>query len=198
MKKLSVGLTGGIGAGKSTVAEMLQKLGAEIVSGDELGREVLDSDMAVRNELIARLGRDIVLPTGDLNRKLIGSRVFADRELTNWLTNLTFPGIHTRWKDLRDASPKSVVVLDAALIFEWGIESEFDFVIAVRAPLKESVARSQGRFSEIELLERASMQLPVETKVSRATYLIENSGTLLGLETQVKEFWSNHILTRTT
>lgn len=194
MTKIKVALTGGIGAGKSTVAKMLRDHGAEIVSGDDLGRDVLDTEPMVRAALIRHLGEDIVAPTGELNRKLIGTRVFADRELTNWLTCLTFPGIYARWVNRCNSSVNRVVVFDAALIFEWGIEREFEIVLAVRTPLAESVIRSRGKFTETELLGRAAMQVPVDKKASGATHVIENDGTLESLKKQVEKFWSQHIL----
>ncbi|MCB9366659.1 MAG: dephospho-CoA kinase [Calditrichaeota bacterium] len=196
MKKLSVALTGGIGVGKSTVGEMLAGLGADVVSGDELGREVLEQDSIVQQELIRVLGPDIQDEAGTFNRALIARRVFAESSLTTWLRALTFPGIHKRWRARLDSSPRQVVVFDAALIFEWEIEIEFDLILVVSAPYSELTRRSQGRFTEEDIARRSTAQLNVEKKIQNANFHIVNDQDKLSLSLKVQTFWNTQILPR--
>ncbi len=196
MSKISVALTGGIGSGKSTVGKILQNLGAEVISGDELGRIVLASEQYVQDEIVRKLGADVRGTDGSFNRRLIAARVFANRDAAEWLKQITFPGIYSRWQAARSASQSMVIVFDAALIFEWGIEAEFDEVLVVRAPFEEIIAWSRGRFTEQDLMQRSASQLDAADKAARATCVIDNDGTLKDLELKVIEFWNKHIQPR--
>ncbi len=191
MKKVTVALTGGIGAGKSTVAEMLAELGATIISGDELGRKVLNEEPAVRQALVERLGDAILHENGTLDRRLIAQRVFSDESLSRWLTALTFPGIYSRWRKLRDDATSNVIVFDAALIFEWKIQSEFDVVVAVVAAETVTLARSVGRFTQEDFYSRRSAQVPDAEKMNGADVVIHNDGSQVQLHQQVLQLWKN-------
>ncbi|MBK6767096.1 MAG: dephospho-CoA kinase [bacterium] len=198
MKQIVVGLTGGIGAGKSTVARFLSDLGAAVVSGDDLGRELLDRDATVRQTIVQKLGAEVLNADGSLNRRRMATLVFAESTLSKWLTQATFPGIHRLWSERKLLSTSRVLVLDAALIFEWEIEDEFDIVLVVTAPPTEIVSRAEGRFAADELARRTAAQLPAEKKLAGAAHIITNDGTLDDLYKRVTEFWNEHILTRLT
>lgn len=194
MKKISVALTGSIGSGKSTVATMLAEHGAQIVSGDELGKLVLSQDSFVREKIRQRLGQDVFNPDGTPNRPLIASRVFSDSCLSSWLTSVTFPAIHLRWKEALNVSSVPVTVLDAALIFEWKIECEFDVVISVIAAPDVALSRSSQRFSREDFLRRMHAQLSPEEKAIRSHVVIKNDGDLGQLTSQVSIIWQTKIL----
>lgn len=192
MKKVKIGLTGGIGTGKSTVANLLARQGADVVSGDELGRQVLD-DAAISEALIERFGMQIVNPDGKLNRKAIAALVFADPSQSKWLTSLTFPGIYSRWQHAFDQSRNRVVVFDAALIFEWKIQDDFDVIVVVVADAEFAYKRASGRFNREDFERRITAQLPVEHKMSYADFVIQNNGSPDDLVRQIVEFWNNKI-----
>lgn len=193
MKKLTIALTGGIGSGKSTVAELLRNLGAGVVSGDEFGRAVLEEDDDVRRELIIRLGDDIVSAHGVLNRKLIAQRVFANVELSQWLTRLTFPGIYRRWEEFARNAVRPVIVFDAALIFEWNVQDRFDVVLTVVSSEEAALARNNNRFTRDDLLHRRHSQFADERKIAAADAVIRNDGSLAELRDKVLDFWNNKI-----
>ncbi len=193
MKKIKIGLTGGIGTGKSTVANLLARHGADVVSGDELGRQVLDEDATVREALVARFGAQIVNPDGRLNHKTIADHVFADPNQSKWLTSLTFPGIYSRWQSAFEQSRKSVVVFDAALIFEWKLQDDFNVIVVVVADSKPVYERVSARFTREDLERRIAAQLPVEHKKLNADFVIQNNGSPDDLARQVVEFWNHKI-----
>lgn len=195
MAPLLIGLTGSIGSGKSTVAAMLAEHGARIVSGDELGKRVLEDSPDVAGQLMVRLGADIRLPGGALDRKLIGERVFSSSELTHWLTELTFPGIYRLWRDEVRTCTAPLLVLDAALIFEWQIEHEFDLVIlvATQPEIALTRARAEGRFTVSEIRDRLSSQMDVAEKTSRAHAVLDNNGSLGDLRRIVERLWIEQI-----
>lgn len=191
---VKVALTGGIGAGKSTVAALLAKQGAEVVSGDELGRMVLDEDDSVREALLEQLGAEILNSDGTLNRKSIAALVFSDTRLTEWLTSLTFTGIYSRWKQSLQRSRAAVVVFDAALIFEWNVQCDFDLVVAVVSDTENAYARAAGRFTLEDFERRIAAQLPADYKIANADFVINNDGSLDDLARQVIELWNKKIL----
>ncbi len=195
MVPFRIGLTGGIGVGKSTVAAELQALGAEIVSGDELGRQTLEESPALLELIRERFGDSVFAPDGALLRRKLGEVVFARPEDARWLTQLTFPGIHARWQRAVAAARGPVIVLDAALIFEWGIEGEFDLVVIVRADA-DTVARrmlANGRLSPSEAAARLAAQLPPDVKAARAHVVLDNQGSLPAFQETIRRFWQLQI-----
>ena len=193
MKRITVALTGGIGSGKSTVADLLRNLGAGVVSGDEFGRAVLEEDEAVRNELVVKLGSDVCDARGVLDRGLIAKRVFASKELSRWLTDLTFPGILRRWEEFAQRAVRTVAVFDAALIFEWNIQDRFDLVLTVVSSEEAAFERSHHRFSREDFQLRRGSQLSDERKIEGADFVIHNDGSLADLRDKVLEFWNSKI-----
>jgi dephospho-CoA kinase len=196
MRRLLIGLTGGIGAGKSTVACVLHELGAEIVSGDELGRKALDESVELRAQVQEKFGDGVFSSDGTLNRRALGKQVFTDREHARWLTDRTFPEIHRRWIQTAAASAREVVVFDAALILEWGIEREFDFVVVVTAPRDAIIRRlnQEGRLTAQEIESRLAVQISPDAKAACANIHLINDDTVETLERKVRELWQTRIL----
>lgn len=192
-RPFTIGLTGVIGSGKSSVADMLRNLGAEVVSGDQLGREVLEENRGLQADLLTRWGNQILEPDGKLNRRRIGELVFASAEDARWLTEQTFPGIHTKWRDAVGRTRARVIVFDAAMIFEWGIEREFDVLVSVTCDAETAISRSAGRFTREEYLSRRSLQVAERLKVEKSHHVIENNGTIEELRNKVKELWERTI-----
>jgi dephospho-CoA kinase len=190
-----IGLTGGIGSGKSTAAAELAALGAEVISGDELGRQVLESSRPLLAEIRFRFGADVFNANGTLNRRILGDRVFGGTDDTRWLTQKTFPGIHQIWTQAVARSARAVIVLDAALIFEWGIESEFNVVVIVEASRQNILQRmtSSGRLTAAEIEARLSAQIPPEVKAQKADVVLANDGSPEEFREKVHEFWKAHV-----
>jgi dephospho-CoA kinase len=178
-----VGLTGGLGAGKSEALRALADLGAATLSTDEVVHELLASD-ELREIVVARLG-DEVAPDGRLDRTLIAERVFADEEGRKWLEGELWPRVGRRmwhWRqevEALDPAPPAAVV-EVPLLFESGLEDGFDATIAVVADeaLRQERAGTRGHAA---VAERTGRQLSQEEKAQRADFEVRNDGTLVDL-----------------
>jgi dephospho-CoA kinase len=175
-----VGLTGGLGAGKSEALRALGELGAATLSTDEVVHELLKSD-ELRELVTDRLGPD-VLRDGALDRSAIAARVFGDDEARRWLEGELWPRVGSRvvnWReevDAADPAPRAAVV-EVPLLFESGMEEAFDRTIAVVADesVREERAGARGHSS---VAERAGRQLTQAEKADRADYTVRNDGSL--------------------
>jgi dephospho-CoA kinase len=175
-----VGLTGGLGSGKSEALRALEELGAATLSTDAVVHDLL-ANVALREIVTARLG-DEVAPGGQLDRSLIAERVFGDEEARAWLEGELWPRVGKRvaeWKQEVDSlePPPRAAVVEVPLLFEAGMEAVFDATIAVVA---DEHARSQraGARGHASVAERAGRQLTQEEKGQRADYEVRNEGTL--------------------
>jgi dephospho-CoA kinase len=183
----TIGLTGGAAAGKSTVAAVWREAGVEVVDADEMARALLDEDRDLRRALAIEFGEEVLEPsanadTGRLDRGELARRAFASPERTRALNRLVHPPLlarlHERLAAAR-ASGASLVAVDAALIFELGLELLFDEVVLVTAPepAREARLRARGLDGGTARGLLAS-QLPDEVKAARATRVLVNDGTL--------------------
>ena len=175
-----VGLTGGLGAGKSEALRVLGELGAATLSTDAVVHELLASD-ELRDLVVARLG-DGVANDGALDRSLIAERVFGDDEARAWLEGELWPRVGQRvaeWKqevDALDPAPPAAVV-EVPLLFESGMEQAFDATLAVVADEQVRAERAGAR-GHASVEQRAGRQLSQTEKAQRADYLVRNDGTL--------------------
>jgi dephospho-CoA kinase len=179
-----IGLAGGIGAGKSTVARILRELGCAVVNSDDLAREAL-RDPDIKRELVKWWGQNVLDATGEIDRSTVAHVVFADPAERKRLEALTHPWIEERRREHFAEAERSTCayVIDAPLLFEAGVDQECDAVIFVDAPRKlrlERLMRDRG-WSEEELNRRESSQLSLDEKRSRADYVVENTGDLAAL-----------------
>jgi dephospho-CoA kinase len=182
-----VGLTGGIGAGKSEALAALERLGASTISADAIVHELYD-DPEVRAAVVARWG-DEVAPNGRVDRAAVARRAFASDDERHWLEGLLWPRVGARvaeWRaaeSQRDPAPRALVV-ETPLLFEAGLESNYDATIAIVADeaVRAERARARGHAS---LDERTARQLTQAQKAERATYAVENSGSLRELEQEL-------------
>jgi len=175
-----VGLTGGLGAGKSEALRALGELGAATLSTDAVVHELLATD-GLRDIVVARLGDDVVRD-GALDRSLIAERVFGDEEARGWLEGELWPRVGQRmaeWKQGLDAleSAPPVAVVEVPLLFESGMEQAFDATIAVIAD-EDVRAERAGARGHASVDERAGRQLSQKEKAQKADYTVRNDGTL--------------------
>jgi dephospho-CoA kinase len=175
-----VGLTGGLGAGKSEALRALGELGAATLSTDAVVHELLASD-ELRDIVVARLGEGVA-PDGVLDRSLIAESVFGDEEARGWLEGELWPRVGKRvadWKQEVDAldPPPRAAVVEVPLLFESGMEAVFDATIAVLAgeAVREERAGARGHAS---VAERTGRQLSQEEKAERADFEVRNDGSL--------------------
>jgi dephospho-CoA kinase len=175
-----VGLTGGLGAGKSEALRALAGLGAATLSTDAVVHDLHASD-ELRDLLVARLGPEVA-PAGELDRTKIAERVFGDDEARVWLEGVLWPRVGeqvARWRAELEAAedPPRAAVVEVPLLFESGMEPVFDATIAVVAdePLRAERAAARGHAS---VAERAGRQLSQEEKAERADFTVRNDGTI--------------------
>lgn len=187
-RPLALAITGGIGAGKSTVLAALRAHGAATVSSDEIVHHLLASDDDVREEVVTRMGAEVLGLDGRPDRKKIAERVFGDRELLDWLEQLLHPLVSREYLAWREQlagldDPPRVCVTEVPLLYEIGAEERFDRVLVVTAPRQ---LREQRR--RIPLDNRDERLLPEPDKVARADYHFVNTGTFEELDAWVVEF----------
>jgi dephospho-CoA kinase len=184
------GLTGNIGAGKSTVGRLLASHGIPVVDADQLARDVVRKGEPSLREIAARFGEAVLLPDGSLDRKALAARVFQNPAERAALNAIVHPRIAqasaAKMAALAEAG-QEVAVYEAALLVENGLADSFAGLIVVVAPEEEQLARLVLRdgMSEAEARARLSAQLPAAEKVKRATYVLDNRGSLTDLEAQV-------------
>jgi dephospho-CoA kinase len=184
-----VGLTGGLGAGKTTALAALERLGAATLSTDAVVHELYGSD-EVRDAVVARWGPDVA-PGGIVDRAAVARRAFADPAERAWLEGLLWPLVARRVADWRAEQerrdpPPAAAVVETPLLFEAGMEDAYDATIAVVADEAVRARRAAARRHHA-LDERAARQLGQDEKVARATHAVENSGSLEELERRLAE-----------
>jgi dephospho-CoA kinase len=193
-----VGLTGGIGSGKSTVAKRLMEHGCEVIDADQVARDVVAPGEPVLDDLVARFGRDILTPAGDLDRAALAGIAFADHLARGDLDRITHPRIAARIAErvaeigaAPDAAPEQLVVVDHPLLFETGQAARFDAVVAVVASDDVRIERLKAErgMREVDARARMRAQTDDDTRRRGATHLIENDGTLHALLRAVDEVY---------
>lgn len=192
-----IAVTGGIGSGKSEFCRILQELGAGVTVGDKLGRRALDSDPALLPAIRERFGDRVFDAEGKLIRKALGDIVFSDPEAKQWLDTRIFPEIYRLlWQDVVALQlDHQHVVVDAAMIYEWDIENDFDLVVVVVAPkeLVQQILSQRDGFDSAQMEYRFASQIPPEEKAQRADVVIQNEGTVEDLHQKAREFWDAHL-----
>jgi dephospho-CoA kinase len=213
---LRVGLTGGLGSGKSTVAAMLRELGAHVIEADELGRALMEPGQSVYSAIVEHFGPQVASPAGPLNRARLAELAFREGRLQE-LNSIIHPPVieaQHKWMDevfARD--PSAVAVIESALIFEvmrdarargesegaladW--RRRIDRIIVVTAPDAIKIARYAARIAptnanreaiEADARNRLAHQVSDAEKASQADYVLDNSGDIAALRTQVSALW---------
>jgi len=188
-RPIVLGLVGGIGAGKSAVARELESRGALILDSDSRAKAVLETPEA-RETLVAWWGPEI-LHEGKVDRKRVADIIFADVAQRRRLEAFVHPKLHQgRRVDIEAASARGVriIVIDAPLLLEAGVDKECDAVVFVDAPREQRLERVRSRgWNDAELTRREAAQMPVGEKRARSTYVIENKGDMVSLGKRIAE-----------
>ena len=213
---LKVGLTGGLGSGKSTVAATLRELGAHVIEADELGRALMEPGQAAYTEILRVFGPEVAGPDGRLNRARLAELAFQGGRLEG-LNAIVHPAViaaQQRWMDdVFVHDPAAVAVVESALIFEverdarargeqYGVlanwHRRFDRVIVLTAPDEMKIARYAARISPdiagreaaaADARIRLARQIPDAEKAARADYVLQNTGDVPALRAQVESLW---------
>lgn len=191
---LSVALTGNIGAGKSTVAELFRRWGAIIIDADELAREAQAPGQPALARIAERFGAEVIRPDGSLDRAALRARVLTDAGALAQLNRIVHPEVHRRRKQLLEsarARGERIVISDIPLLFEATDPAEFDSVVLVDAP--EALRRERllrNRRLQPDTVDRLmAAQLPAAEKRARSDYVIDNDGDLAALEQATSAVW---------
>lgn len=190
-----IGLTGGIACGKSTVANMLVKRGAQLVDADAIAREIVLPGSPVLAEVARQFGDDIIDENGELNRKKLGSIIFNDAEAKRALESIMHPKIRKiiieRMNVLEQENPQGLVVVDIPLLYESKYDAIFEEIMVVYIPRELQLQRLMQRdgIGQAAAEARLQAQLPIEEKKARADIVIDNCGTLEETEKQVSQYW---------
>ncbi len=179
---ITVGITGQIGCGKSVVAKEFRRLGAVVLSGDQLGKDAVNKHPQVLRSLVKAFGNDILNRTGQLDRKRLGRLAFADPTRTRLLDKIVHPWLLKELRsDIRKVQSRGLakmVIVDAALIFDWRLERELDYVIVVESTLANQLARVVTRgLTEREIRDRIHRQIPKYKQRRKADFVIPNNGS---------------------
>jgi dephospho-CoA kinase len=190
---LLVGLTGGIGSGKSTVARMLEERGAVVFDADLLAREAVEPGTPGHTAVIERFGADVLAPGGELDREALASIVFADPSARRDLEQIVHPEVRRLFAEGSEAyhDTDRIVVFSAPLLVESGMHTAFEILVVVSATVATQIERlmRQRGMSEAAIRARIDAQAPLEDKAAVADFLVDNGGTLAELESQVERLW---------
>ncbi len=190
---LRVGLTGGIGAGKSEVSKRLAAQGAVVIDADLIAREVVAPGTDGLAEIVAAFGPGILTPDGALDRVRLGDIVFADPDKLAQLNAIVHPRVGMRMRELEDsARPGAVVVHDVPLIAENGLAGAYDLVVVVDVQPRVQLDRlvRQRGMSREQAEARLAAQASREERLAIATIVVDNSGSLAELDRQAGELWA--------
>jgi len=192
---LLVGLTGNIGSGKSTVAQLLSERGATIIDADVLARRAVELGTSAYDKIVARWGNTVLSPDGHLDRAALRRIVFGDAEQLEELNQIVHPEVErlrARLVEQARGRGDRIVVCDIPLLFERHMTDAFDRIILVdahRAIRLERLVGDRG-LRETEAMDMIAAQMPAELKRARADFVIDNDGSLTQLERMVQDVWT--------
>ncbi len=195
---LVIGLTGGIGTGKTEVSRLLQELGAEVINADQVGHEAYTPHSEAWEEVVKAFGDNILQENGEIDRRKLGSIVFADPENLATLNGIMHPRMAAIVREkLRGLETQGVevAVVEAAVLFEASWDTLVNEVWTTESPEKFVVARLQERngYEPDEIRKRIASQMSSDERSRRATEVVSNSGELPDLENTVKEIWERRV-----
>ena len=192
---MKTGLTGGMGVGKSSAAKAFKKLGVHIFDADREAKKLLNTSAIIQNDLMAEFGSDILNNAGKIDREKLANVSFQDAYHQMSLNSIIHPHIFEKIdEDYHKTSSKnkaSFFMVDGALIYESGLDTHLDYTIVVTAKLSIRMERSikMGNLTREDILRRIDLQLPCETKVRMADFVIHNNTTEKDLQSQVKQIF---------
>jgi len=183
-----LGITGGIGCGKSSAVAMFAKAGFRMLDSDRLIREHVLADAEVRGLLRERFGQEVLTAEGAVDRARLGAAVFSDSAALAWLESVTHPRLFALWRKAFAADPKAAWAVEVPLLFEKGLENWFDFTVCVACSPERQLARLEQRGLPRALAEqRISKQLPLARKIEQADFVLWNDGTPEFLQAEIRQ-----------
>ena len=195
---LVIGLTGGIGTGKTEVSRLLEQLGATVINADQVGHEAYTPHSEAWQEVVRTFGEDVLQENGEIDRRKLGGIVFADPEQLATLNGIMHPRMAAIVKEKLEGLANQgtdVAVVEAAVLFEAGWDALVGEVWTTESLAERVVERLQQRngFAPEEIRKRIASQMPAEDRARRADEVIVNDGELEDLETAVREVWKRRV-----
>lgn len=199
-KMLKIGITGGIGCGKSEVCRQLAENDIPIIHADLIARKMLDEHQGIKSQVKIKFGDDIYEPSGKLDRKRMADIVFNNHRAKAQLDSIVHPHViacqEMELKKLEESRKYKVAGIEAALIYEAGVEKQFDLIIVVAASEDTVIERlmNRDRLTRNEILKRIHSQMPLKDKIKRADFVVHNDGSFDELNHKVKRLiiWLNN------
>ena len=193
-----IGLTGGIGTGKSEVARILEEIGAYIIDADRLGHSAYLPHSEIWEEVVKEFGDGVLLPDEEIDRKKLGSIVFNDPVQLAKLNEIMHPRMGQMVANIIEGLDAEVVVVEAALLLEAGWDALVDEVWCTGASEDVVIDRLKARngLNEEEAQKRIDAQMSVDERKSRSQVMIENNGDLAQLTTVIEQIWENRVITK--
>jgi len=191
-----IGVTGSFGTGKTTVANLFTRFGAKVIDADALVHHELKQNKKIIKKITSAFGRDILDKKNQIDRNKLGEKVFRDKKKLDRLTRIVHPKIISLIKSEIKNNKKEVLVIDAPLLIEAGLQGLVDYLIVVKLSKGKQILRLKKKYnlSEDELLRRIKAQLPLSRKVRLARFVIDNKGSLGQTESEVKKIWQQIII----
>jgi len=187
---LVVGLTGGIGSGKSAASKIFSELGRPVIDADLVAREVVEPGEPALGKIVTKFGADVLTPQGELDRASLREKVFSDNQAREWLEQLLHPVIRTRImekiEDYQGTTP--LVILASPLLLETDQHKLVDHVIVIDVPESLQISRTVARDNNSEALVKRIMdaQLPRDERLSKADSVLNNGGSVESLKDQIR------------
>ncbi|WP_243644850.1 dephospho-CoA kinase [Phorcysia thermohydrogeniphila] len=182
-----MGITGNIGAGKSTVSNFLRAMGYHVFNADFIAKRLLLKGFPAYNKVVEAFGKGVLREDGEIDTKKLGEIVFSSREKLNLLTSITHPLVLREIGAIRELYKEDLAFLEAAVLFEYRWEKHFDKIVTVFAYRGQRLLRAAKRFGLKEAIRRDKFQLPYSEKLRKTDYLICNTKDMLHLRLQVEE-----------
>jgi dephospho-CoA kinase len=183
---MNLGITGGLGCGKTTAAKLFEKKGFRRLDADVLVREQVLAAPDVRQPLRTHFGPSVFTAEGVVNRKVLAAKVFADEGELRWLESLVHPRVFKLWRAELEGDPSSNWAVEIPLLFERNLENWFDFIVCVACDSDQQLVRLEQRGLNRALAgQRISKQLPLARKIELADFVLWNSGSAEFLEAQI-------------
>ncbi len=181
-----IGLTGGIGCGKSTVGAIFREFGAGFIDTDRIVRELLNEDSEVLLAVREHFGDKVCDPEGKVDRGKIAGIVFSETAELKWLEALLHPRVRKRWQKQADADTSISWVVEVPLLFEKKLEKYFDFTLCVSTSPENQLARMQAMgLSENQVKARIALQWPLGDKIKRSDFVLSNNGSIAFIRQQI-------------
>lgn len=195
MTMIIVGMTGGIGTGKTTAAEMFRRMGAAVIDADEISHRLIYPGRPAWKKIVSTFGKAVLRRDYFIDRKILAQKVFSDsrqlKKLNGIIHPLVYKAIREKIATIRRPDPSAVVILDVPLLLESVGQRHADKLVVVAAPRDVQLKRVCEKFGigKSDALRRIKAQMPLKEKIKIADFVIDNGGSLISTEKQVRAIW---------